>query len=165
MVASTAVNRGLLRTYMTQAVATFAATNDAVYNLLKPFILSYVLNASIVSTGASNRNRTGNVRLVIARRSDGTLTAQSFQLNVKSCRNRTSDIPGASGQKPGETGESQPFELDDGSSNYDLVLTTPLYSAAGFEPYHVPNSRFAGSHGSLVLGNRFVRSSKRGRTV
>ena len=75
MVASTAVNRGLLRTYMTQAVATFAATNDAVYNLLKPFILSYVLNASIVSTGASSRNRTGNVRLVITGRSDGTLTA------------------------------------------------------------------------------------------
>jgi hypothetical protein len=76
---------------MTPAVATFAAINDAVYDLLKPFILFYVAGASTVSTVASSRHRPGNVRLVMKGQRDGAPTTGSLQLTVKSYRNQKSD--------------------------------------------------------------------------
>jgi hypothetical protein len=153
----------LLKRDVTPAVAVFAATNDAVYDLLRPFVLFYVSGTPTVSTVLSSRHRSGNIRLAVNGRSthDGFVATHRRIVPQSEVGHPT----GYPVNKRDETRESPPFELNDGRRNYLFVLTTPPCSTARVGPYREPNSSFAGSHGSPVLRNRLVGSSKHGRTV
>jgi hypothetical protein len=113
----------LLKRDVTPAVAVFAATDDAVYDLLRPFVLFYVSGTLTVSTVLSSRHRPGNIRLVVNGRSthDGFVATHRRIVPQSEVGHPT----GYPVNKRGETSESPLFELNDGRSNYVLVLTTP----------------------------------------